>query len=377
MRALFVNSGFLGHRSVAALLGRAARDAGLDADHVDLSAELSDGERLLRGLMCAGPSSGASFPGAALTLPRARHELHAGIQAARRIRRMEAAGRRWEVIHFHTQATAYGSVGRMRRTPSVLSVDATHRLARRGASFPGAGMEYGVSAALDRRVFREAAAMVAVSSWAADGVRAEVPARADRVSVLPYPAPLEVFPSVWAAERAGRPEGTVRVLFVGGDFARKGGGELLAAWREARFGARARLTVVTDQRLDLPPGVDQRRRVRAYTPDWRRLWEQADLFVLPTRDEAFGMVYQEAAAAGLPAIGTRLNAIPELIDDGVTGLLIPPRDVGALVEALRTLVDDAQRRCAMGLAARGRSERLWSPRDYAVRLGTLLRQAAG
>ena len=45
---------------------------------------------------------------------------------------------------------------------------------------------------------------------------------------------------------------------------------------------------------------------------------------MPTRNEAFGLVYQEAAAAGLPAIGSRLNAVPEIIADGDTGLLVTP-----------------------------------------------------
>ena len=48
---------------------------------------------------------------------------------------------------------------------------------------------------------------------------------------------------------------------------------------------------------------------------------------MPTRNEAFGLVFQEAAAAGLPAIGTRLNAIPEIVADGETGILVHPGHV--------------------------------------------------
>ena len=62
--------------------------------------------------------------------------------------------------------------------------------------------------------------------------------------------------------------------------------------------------------------------MRAYTQTWRDLWRDADVFVMPARAEAFGMVFQEAAAAGLPAIGPRINAVPEIVDHGVTG---PPR----------------------------------------------------
>ncbi len=56
---------------------------------------------------------------------------------------------------------------------------------------------------------------------------------------------------------------------------------------------------------------------------------------MPTRNEAFGLVYQEAAAAGLPAIGTNHNAVPEIIIDGETGLLVPVGDRDALVRPWR------------------------------------------
>jgi alpha-maltose-1-phosphate synthase len=373
VRALFVNSGFLGHRSVAALLRTAAADAGLEAEHLDLSAGLTSRERVVRRLMCAGPRSGASFPGAALLLPRARHELHAGVLAARRIRRRESEGARWDVIHFHTQATAYASLRRMRRTPSVLSVDATHRLAAGGVRYAAAGVDYGVSAALDRRVLRAASAVVAVSRWAAEGVRAEAPDVP--LEVLPYPAPLERFPSDWPALRRSR-SGAVHVLFVGGDFPRKGGRELLEAWAQLKR-RDAILTIVTDWPVGaLPEGVTVRAGIQPYSSEWLDLWAAADLFVLPSRDEAFGMVYQEAAAAGLPAIGTDHNAVPELIEDGVTGMLVPPRDPLALAVAIGSLIDDTPRRLAMGDAARERAERLWAPDAYARRLGQILRQAA-
>jgi glycosyltransferase involved in cell wall biosynthesis len=64
------------------------------------------------------------------------------------------------------------------------------------------------------------------------------------------------------------------------------------------------------------------RGVSPYTASWRELWRQADFFVMPTKHEAFGMVYQEAAAAGLPVVATNLNAIPEIVEDRVTGILV-------------------------------------------------------
>jgi len=85
----------------------------------------------------------------------------------------------------------------------------------------------------------------------------------------------------------------------------------------------------------------------------------ADIFVLPAnaRAEAFGTVLLEAMAAGLPCITTEVGTGTSwVVQDGVTGLVVPPRDPRALAEAIRSLLDDPQRRMAMGRAARARVE---------------------
>ena len=383
LRVLFVNSGILGHRSVARVLREAvAWDDGVAAEHVDLSEGLTAGERVVRRILCAGPRSGASFPGAALVFPRFRAELNTGLLAARRIAALEGRGRRFDVIHFHTQATAWGSLARMRRTPAVVSIDATQRLASLEAPGGVARLDYAPGARADARVFAAAAAITATSRWAADDLVARQPECAGKVRVMPYPVPLDGFDPEWTDARHERfardPAAPVRVLFVGGDWARKGGPELLEAWRAGGFADHARLTLVTSAGVgELPPGVEVRRGVDGYTPAWLDLWREADLFVMPTRGEAFGMVFQEAAAAGLPAIGTAMNAIPEIVLDGETGLLVPPGDVGALVEAMRALIGSPGRRREMGTVARLRIEANASVEGYAERLGTILRAAAG
>ncbi len=75
-----------------------------------------------------------------------------------------------------------------------------------------------------------------------------------------------------------------------------------------------------------------------------------DLFALATEQEASGTVFVEAAAAGLPVVGTDVGGVSEMLQDGVTGLLVPVHDRAALTHALQSLIDDPQRRRAMGLA---------------------------
>ena len=97
---------------------------------------------------------------------------------------------------------------------------------------------------------------------------------------------------------------------------------------------------------------------------------------MPTRGEAFGMVFQEAAAAGLPSIGTNINALPELIEDGLTGLLVLPRDTAALARALRALISSAELRRAMGAAARRHIEVTGASHRYREQLLSLIKEVA-
>ena len=77
-----------------------------------------------------------------------------------------------------------------------------------------------------------------------------------------------------------------------------------------------------------------------------------DLFVLPSLNEGMGRVLLEAMAVGCPVVATRVGGIPDIVADGTTGLLVPPRDERALAEAILTLLRDRSRRAAYGEAAR-------------------------
>ena len=87
------------------------------------------------------------------------------------------------------------------------------------------------------------------------------------------------------------------------------------------------------------------------------LFRAADLSVLPSLAEATSIAGLEAMASGLPLVGTRVGGIPAIIEDGLTGLLVPPRDPAAMGEALLRLVADPELRGRMGRAARARVER--------------------
>jgi glycosyltransferase involved in cell wall biosynthesis len=82
-----------------------------------------------------------------------------------------------------------------------------------------------------------------------------------------------------------------------------------------------------------------------------RLYARADLFVWPAVNEAYGMVFLEAQAAGCPVVAGAFGGVPGVIDDGATGILTRPGDIGAFSEAVAALIAAPERRQAMGRAA--------------------------
>jgi glycosyltransferase involved in cell wall biosynthesis len=84
-------------------------------------------------------------------------------------------------------------------------------------------------------------------------------------------------------------------------------------------------------------------------------WQRADIATLTSENEGMPVSLMEAAACGVPAVATAVGGIPELVDDGVTGLLAPANDVGSLTAAFRNLIERPARRAEMGQAARTRA----------------------
>ena len=258
-----------------------------------------------------------------------------------------------DAAFIHTQVSALLSVGLMREVPTVVSLDATP------ANFDDVGAAYGhgrghplaeaAKAAVNRRAFRAAAALVTWSRMAADSLTADYGAAASRVRVIPPGVDLALFrPPSEPAHRSG---GLVRILFVGGDFARKGGPDLLAALQALPD---AELDVVTGSEVGpVPAGVRCRvhRGLRPGDPALLELYRRADVFALPSRGDCLPQVLAEAAASGLPLVATATGAMPEIVRDGNNGFLVPvgaPQDLRA---ALRRLVDSPDLRRSMGRAS--------------------------
>jgi spore coat protein SA len=97
-----------------------------------------------------------------------------------------------------------------------------------------------------------------------------------------------------------------------------------------------------------------------YSDKLAQVYSCADLFVLPSDcPEAFGMVALEAMSSGLPVVASKLGGLPELVDDGVTGLLVPPRNTSLLTKAIVSLIEDEAYMRRLGEAGRWKAIRFY------------------
>jgi glycosyltransferase involved in cell wall biosynthesis len=140
----------------------------------------------------------------------------------------------------------------------------------------------------------------------------------------------------------------------------KGIDVLLRAFALARGGG-ARLRVVGDgpelpdlQVLARGLGLGGRVHFLGLRDDVESQLRAADAYVHPTLVEGFGNAVAEAMACGLPVVASRAGGIPEVVEDGVSGLLVPPGEVAPLARAIERVARDVALRRALGASARAR-----------------------
>ena len=102
---------------------------------------------------------------------------------------------------------------------------------------------------------------------------------------------------------------------------------------------------------------------------------QADIFVLPSLSEGLGRVIIEAMASGMPVLGSNVGGIPEIVQDGKTGFLVPPGDEAALSVRMSQLLCDPEKTDDMGREARAFAKQFFSKESYVQGYARLLRHA--
>ncbi|MES2492632.1 MAG: glycosyltransferase family 4 protein [Pseudomonadota bacterium] len=180
---------------------------------------------------------------------------------------------------------------------------------------------------MQRSVVDRCNVLMMTSQWGVDTAAESYGLPPERFLMTPYGANLEVDPGFQPP--AG--DGPLRLLFVGYAWERKGGPLALEIWRELR-------RRVGDAEFHIvgcePPeaagleGVHVHGPLRKSVPDeyqrFVRLFAESSFFLMPSRQEAFGLVYAETAAFGRPAVAIATGGVTTVVRDGVTGLLLPP-----------------------------------------------------
>jgi glycosyltransferase involved in cell wall biosynthesis len=164
----------------------------------------------------------------------------------------------------------------------------------------------------------------------------------------------------------------------------KGQGDLIQAFAQVAGAHPEAYLMIIGEGTDRPrleqlaatTGFANRIRFTGFRSDVPRLLAAMDVFGHPSQGEPFGLAVLEASAAGIPVVAYNDGGIPEIVVDGMTGLLTPREEIPPLASALDTLLKDPARSKAMGAAGRERARNAFSPDRACRQFADLVKTAA-
>jgi len=255
--------------------------------------------------------------------------------------------------------------------PYCVCSDSNIRIAEEGAStgftdtVPLTPDEVAAIVRRERAVYRGAVALFPLSERLRRSFIEDFGIPPDRVRAI-YAGPNFDPGSVEDAPRPTHADTPPTVLFVGRQFHRKGGDVLVESFRRVRSQLRDARLVIAGQPIGSVDGagITCLGDLDKNSPEgWAALaaaYAEADVFALPTRFEPFGVAFVEAMHFGVPCIGPRAWAVPEIIVDGETGFTVPVDDVEMLADRLIRVLRDRAMARRMGEAARRRARSLFT-----------------
>ena len=293
-----------------------------------------------------------------------------------RARRAIAAAQRerpLDRLFIHTSMVALLSGDHIAKIPTLLSLDATplnyDELAVWYGHKVGNALIEKAKLLVHRAIMRRARKFTAWSEWTKGSLVSDYGVEARAITVIPPGTILSNFPD--PSMRGERRPGPVRLLFVGGDFVRKGGDLLLDVFRR-HLRASCELHLVTGADVPSGDGVFVYRGVKPHSPELLRLYADADAFVLPTRGDCLAVVLGEAMASSLPIVTTRVGAHAEAVENGESGFVIDADDAEALRCSLERLASEPGLCARMGQRSRRLGEARFDMQKNANQIADLL-----
>ena len=277
----------------------------------------------------------------------------------------------YSALHIHTQPLAFLCLDLMQKYPTIVSIDRTAVQVAREQTDPSFHWTHAPNVYLEKKVFQTARTILSFSEAARQSVINDYGIEPTKVTT--------VYTGINADQITPAPERVDRalpnILFVGTDFERKGGHDLLEVFLDC-FSDRATLHLVTSAKpVCNRSNVHLYHDIKAYTPEWLKLYQDADLFVMPTYSDCTPWVFLEAMAVGLPIITTRVNAIPEIVIHGNNGLLVERGDRAALAQSIDQLVKNPELRKQLGHQGRNLVERKFNAQTHFEKLENLFQEA--
>jgi glycosyltransferase involved in cell wall biosynthesis len=282
-----------------------------------------------------------------------------------------------DALFFHTQVPAILATNWIRKIPSVVSLDATpmqyDELGEFYAHQAGPAWLEKIKWQMNRECFRAARHLVAWAEWTKLGLARDYAVAPEKITVIPP----GVNTREWTRpEPRTRRDGAIKILFVGGDLKRKGGFDLLNAFRALRNNFNIELHLATRDKPEPEPGLRVYNDLQPNSAPLKQLYHDCDIFCLPTYGDCLPMVLSEAGAAGLASVSTHVAGIPEIVREGETGFVVPRGNVPALTAALKCLIENSDLRLQMGARAEKFVAQNYDAERNAMRLLELLKQIA-
>ncbi len=348
------------------------------------------------------PTSAARLLGAhLLALRRHRRGYASTLMRAMRLRPPGARGLLWQLFYFAEAMLVWGEC-RRREIPHIhvhfanvaadVALLAAHFGRHAGGPSTWSFTMHGPTELYDVGAHRlpakvaDAAFVACISDFARSQLMSLVESSDwERLHVVRCGVDLDVLApgEATAAESDG---GTINVLCIAQLSARKGHAVLLEALAELPAGdADVNLTIAGDGpernalgHLARKLGIGARVRFLGAVGGDQipSLYQGAEIFCLPSFGEGVPVVLMEAMASGVPVIATQVMGVPELVEDGRSGYLVPPGRADALAEALARLAGDSALRARLGGAGRKRVMRDYDLRRSAATLESLFRAVA-
>lgn len=299
---------------------------------------------------------------------------------AQGIRRLEKAGVTFDAAYFFQQTICMFLWRFRRRVPYVIALDGTplwfwkHELWYALPRFDPASLGARLKHEMTRRVYDRAFHLLPLSWSCRESLVQDYGIAPERITVVPPGINLATY--VCPDRQVTGPGRPLNLLFVGADFARKGGDLLVTLATQPEFADLQFHFVTKAYAGPRTANIHVYDNLTTNSAPMLALYREADFFVLPTRADSHSIASLEAMAMGLPVVATPVGGIVDIIEEEKTGYLVPRDDLAALADRIRRLRASKQLRVRLGLNGRRRVETHFNGETIAATVAGLLERAA-